>query len=94
MATVTLSIPDDIREKMKQFPEINWSGLVRKTIEEQVKQLVWKQEILKKLKEEDESGFTQWTIEMGRKAKQGRFERELAKLSQQERAEIKKETKK
>ncbi|MBI2631628.1 hypothetical protein HYW75_01350 [Candidatus Pacearchaeota archaeon] len=32
MATITLAVPDDIREKMKEFPEMNWSGLVRKTM--------------------------------------------------------------
>ena len=71
MATITLSIPNDIRERMRQFPEINWSGLVRKTIEEQVKHLLWKNEMLKKLKQEDESGFTEWTVEMGRKVNAG-----------------------
>ena len=75
MATITLSVPEDTREKMRQFPEINWSGLVRKTIEEQIKQLTWKQEMLKKLKEEDASGFTQWTIDMGRKVNKGVAER-------------------
>ena len=71
MVSITLSIPEQVREQMKRFPEINWSGFVRKSIEEKAKQLAWKEEMLKKLKEEDESGFTDWTIEMGRKLKEG-----------------------
>jgi hypothetical protein len=32
MAHVTLSIPDDIYEDMKRYPEIKWSEIVRRTI--------------------------------------------------------------
>jgi hypothetical protein len=67
MVNITLSIPAELKNTMNEFPEINWSGLVRVTIESKAKQLRWKQEMLKKIKEEDKSGFTNWTIEMGRK---------------------------
>jgi len=69
MSTITLAISDEVKDKMRQFPEINWSGLVRKMIEEKVKQLTWKEEILKKIDRERE--FTEWSVEMGRKAKKG-----------------------
>ena len=32
MANITLSIPDDIKDKMKRYPEIKWSEVVRKAI--------------------------------------------------------------
>lgn len=32
MPSLTLSIPEDLREKMRQFPEINWSEVARKAI--------------------------------------------------------------
>ena len=32
MAHVTLSIPDDIYQDMKRYPEIKWSEIVRRTI--------------------------------------------------------------
>ena len=51
--------------------EINWSGFVRTCIESKAKQLVWKDEMLNKLKQEDEAGFTEWCIEMGNKVNKG-----------------------
>jgi len=69
MVSVTLSLPEEVREKMKQFPEVNWSAFVRKLIEERVRQLLLKQELLAKLNEEKEIGFTDWTIELGSKLK-------------------------
>jgi hypothetical protein len=32
MATVTLSIPDDVKKEMDEFPEIKWSEVFRKMI--------------------------------------------------------------
>ena len=32
MAHVTLSIPDDVYEDMKRYPEIKWTEIVRRTI--------------------------------------------------------------
>ena len=69
MVTVTLAVSDEIRRKMKQFDEVNWSALVRKIIEEKIKQLTWKQEMLKRV--EDEKDFTRWTVEMGGKVNEG-----------------------
>ena len=71
MVSITFSIPEEIRRIMKEFPEVNWTHIVRSSIEEKAKKLVLKKELLEKLKEEDESGFTDWTIEMGRKLKKG-----------------------
>ncbi len=70
MVSITLSIPEEVRDKMRQFPEINWSAFIRKLLEEKVKSLLLKEEILAKLKEEDETGFTNWTLELGRKVKE------------------------
>ena len=60
---------------MKKFPEMNWSGFVRVCIESKAKQLAWKREMLAKLKQENESGFTDWSIEMGLKVNKGLAER-------------------
>jgi hypothetical protein len=65
MVSITLSVPEKTREQMKKFSDVNWSAFVRLCIESKAKQLAWKQEILAKLKEEEESGFTEWSIEMG-----------------------------
>ena len=71
MVSITFSIPEEIRRIMKENPEINWTHIVRSSIEEKAKKLVLKKELLKRLEEEDESGFTDWTVEMGRKLKSG-----------------------
>ena len=87
MVSITLSVSEEIRKKMKEHDEVNWSGLVRKTIEKKIEQLSWKEKMLKQLDEEKE--FTNWTVELGRKAKKGRFEKLLIQLSPQEREELK-----
>ncbi len=75
MVSITLSIPEKTREQMKEFSEINWSAFVRSCIESKAKRLVWKQEMLAKLKQEDELGFTEQSIEIGNKIKQGMWEK-------------------
>jgi hypothetical protein len=75
MVSLTLSIPEELKKKMEQFPEINWSGLVRKVLVEKAQELQWRKETLLKLKQEDASGFTQWTIDSGRKVNKGITER-------------------
>lgn len=71
MVSITLSVPEKTRNEMKQFSEINWPRFVRTCIESKTKQLIWKREMLEKLKQEDDSGFTDWTIEMGHKVNKG-----------------------
>lgn len=75
MVSITLSVPEETRKKMKRFSEINWSQFVRSCIEEKTRQLSWKEEMLKKLKQEDESGFTDWTVELGKEVNKGVSER-------------------
>ena len=76
MVSMTLSIPEDIKKKMEEFPEVNWSGLVRKILLEKINELSWKQEMLEQIKKDEE--FTNWAVEMGRKMKRDRL-KELKK---------------
>ena len=39
MAHVTLSVPDEIYEKMKRYPEIKWSEIVRQSIVSYLKEM-------------------------------------------------------
>lgn len=39
MASLTLSIPEELREKMREFPEINWSEVARQAITEKARLL-------------------------------------------------------
>ncbi len=73
MVSITLSIPEETRKVMKEFPEVNWSHLVRASIEERAKKLLLKKELLNKF--EKEKDFVGWSVELGRKAKSGRSKR-------------------
>lgn len=73
MVSVTLAIPEDVKHEMDKFPEINWSGFVRKAIVEKTKELSWREEILEKLGQDKE--FEDWCVEMGRKVNKGIAER-------------------
>ena len=67
MVSITLSVPEDVRKLMKEFPEVNWSALVRKVIIEKAKQLEMKEIILKDL--EKEKGEIDWSVKLARKVK-------------------------
>jgi len=86
MVSITLSVPPEVRALMKRFPEVNWSGFVRGSIEEKVRELSWKEEMLKKLKGEE--ALTKWSVSLGKRAKRGRFKEILSKLSPKERKEL------
>ncbi len=73
MVSITISVPEEVRALMKRFPEVNWSGLVRQCITEKAERLKLKESFLKELDREKE--FIDWTVELGRKAKKGRFDR-------------------
>ena len=76
MVSVTLSVPPEIKKKMEEYDEINWSGYVRKAILEKTQQLDWKQKILQQLKEEEP--FTRWSAEILRESRKNRL-KELRK---------------
>lgn len=86
MVSVTLSVPEEVRALMKRFPEVNWSGFVRSTIEEKAKQLAWRQEMLRKLREEGQ--FIDWSVSLGRTAKKNRFRKLLEQLPAKERLQL------
>ncbi len=73
MVSITLSVPKEVREQMKQFPEINWSGFVRASVESKVKQLSWKENMLKKLESEKE--FDALALKIGGKIKEGMWKK-------------------
>ena len=39
MANLTLSIPNELKKMMEQFPEINWSEVTRDSIKKKIVQL-------------------------------------------------------
>lgn len=71
MVSITLSVPNEVKDVMNKFDEVNWSGFVRKCIIEKTQELKWKEKMLEKLNKEKE--MTGWAVELGREAKKNRF---------------------
>lgn len=76
MVSVTLSIPEDVKHKMDKFSDINWSGFIRKVIIEKTQELSFKEEMLKKLKEQKE--IIDWSVDLQNRARKDRI-KELKK---------------
>ncbi|HLD88877.1 MAG TPA: hypothetical protein VI894_01590 [Candidatus Nanoarchaeia archaeon] len=72
MVSITLSVPEDVRKKMNEFDEVNWSGFIRKCIIQKAEELSWKEEMLKKLQGEKE--VIEWSVKLARSSRKGRFE--------------------
>lgn len=45
MATLSVAVPEELKEKMSELEEVNWSAVARKAFEEKVKEI----EFVKKL---------------------------------------------
>ena len=67
MVSITLSIPEQIRKTMKEFPEVNWSHIVREAISEKAKILQIKKEMLSELGKEKD--FNEWAASVVRKGR-------------------------
>lgn len=50
MVSVTLSIPEDVKQKMDEFSWINWSGLARETFVKKMEELELLEKITSKSK--------------------------------------------
>ena len=68
---ITLSVSDDVYDKMKEFSEIKWSEVVRKTIEERIALLESIEVIASKSKLTEKDAF-----EIGEKIKRGMARRQ------------------
>ena len=76
MSSITVSVPEETKKLMKKFSEVNWSGFVKKAIEQRARHLAWKEEMLDKLREEQ--SFTDWAIKAQRTSREERL-KELKK---------------
>lgn len=48
MVTITLAVPNELKERMESFPEINWSEVARQAFKQKIEDL----ELLRKFKSE------------------------------------------
>ena len=67
MVSITFSIPEETRKIMKEFPEVNWTHLVRSSIEEKAKKLALRKELLKRL--DSEKDFIDWVLNLEERQK-------------------------
>lgn len=79
MAELKIEIPDELEKEMQELPE-NWPEVLLETIKLKV--------LRKKVESKEEKELTKWAVELGRKAKKGRFKRLLAELSPKKREEL------
>lgn len=67
MVSITFSIPEEIRKIMKEFPEINWSHIIRESIVEKAKLLQIKKEMIKEIEKDKE--FNSWAVKVVREGR-------------------------
>ena len=67
MPNITLSIPDDIKKKMKDFPRINWSFIVKRAIALEIERQKMKKIFLEELEKEKED--MEWAVKVVRKGR-------------------------
>ena len=73
MVSITVSVPEEIQKLMKKFPEMNWSGFVRKSIVEKAKKLAEFEELKKRFNEEEKE-ITNWAVKLQHVGRTGRLE--------------------
>ena len=74
MANVTVAVPNELKQDMDLFEEINWSAVARKAFEEKIKLMRKMDSLLKnsELTEED-------TVKLGKKVNQAMWDKHYKK---------------
>ncbi len=85
MASITFAIDEELNKEIKKFLWLNLSALVKQ-------ELLRRHELLEKLKKQlnskEEQDLVRWSVELGRRAKKGRFKKLLSELSPEKREEL------
>jgi hypothetical protein len=71
LTSITLSVPAEVKKKMDDFSEVNWSGFVRKCIVLKTSELEWKEKMLERLKKE--ALVSEWAVKTLKKSRCNRF---------------------
>ncbi|HLD04516.1 MAG TPA: hypothetical protein VJG90_02240 [Candidatus Nanoarchaeia archaeon] len=50
MTTVSVAIPDELKQRMHQMDEVNWSAVARKAFEEKIHQIEFMKKLAQKSK--------------------------------------------
>lgn len=84
MPSLIIPLKQEFENKLEKFPWVNWSAVVKQGLHKKEEL----QELLVKLESKEEQEFIKWSVDLGRKAKKGRFKRLLKELSPKERKEL------
>ena len=71
MVSITLAVPEEVREAMRKHDDINWSGFIRKAIMEKTKSLSEREQMLSRLKVDNE--IADWAVSLLRKSRETRL---------------------
>lgn len=72
MTNITLAVPQELKEEMDKFPEINWSEVARAAIKRKIGLLIEMQKLLSRSKLNDEDA-----VILGRKLKRESVKKHL-----------------
>lgn len=81
MASITFAVDDELKSEMSKFLWINLSELIKQELSRRM-------ELLKRLNSKEEQELIKWSVELGRKAKEGSFKRLLSEVSPKIRKEL------
>mgnify|MGYP001575201029 CR=1 FL=1 len=69
MAEIMIEVPEEIKQRMDEIQQINWSRMIEAYIKERIKILSHKKHMLRQLELEKE--YEEQAIEIGNKIKEG-----------------------
>ena len=85
MASITFAVDSKLKSDISKFAWVIWSEIVR---EELARRQKIGSLLLEKLNSKEEQELIKWSVELGRKAKEGRFKRLLSEISPKRREEL------
>ena len=77
MPTLTLAIPEDLKQEMDSLPEINWSEIARKGISEKAAEFAVFKSIVAKSKLSENGA-----LELGKKVNEGLYKKYKKKFEE------------
>jgi len=74
MPTITLSVPEDLKQEMDEFKEMNWSEVARAAIRQKLTELALFKAIVGKSKLSEKEA-EEFSLKLGRKVKKSMHEK-------------------
>jgi len=81
MASITFAADESFKSEISKFQWINLSELIKR-------ELIKRVALIEKLNSPEEQEFIRWSVDLGRRAKEGSFKRLLSELSPKEREKL------